>query len=109
DSGVVYHEYGHGLTWRMVGGMSGKLAGALGEGSSDVVAFLINNDPIMGAYAYSDALGIRRAPYDNYTLTYSAVDGAEVHNDGEIWAAAVWRVKENYNAAGLTNADLLDD
>jgi hypothetical protein len=23
DSNIVYHEYGHGLTWRMIGGMSG--------------------------------------------------------------------------------------
>ncbi len=32
DSDVVFHEYGHGLTWRMIGGMSGALAGAIGEG-----------------------------------------------------------------------------
>ena len=40
DSDIVYHEYGHGLTWRIIGGMSGVLAGAIGEGASDVVAFL---------------------------------------------------------------------
>ncbi len=109
DSDVVYHEYGHGLTWRMVGSMSGPLAGALGEGSSDVVAFLINGDPIVGEYAYSDALGIRRYPYDNYLLSYKDVTGAEVHNDGEIWAAALWRTLEQYQSAGLTQVDLLDD
>jgi hypothetical protein len=26
DSDIVYHEYGHGLTWRMIGSMSGPLA-----------------------------------------------------------------------------------
>ena len=25
DSDIVYHEYGHGLTWRMIGGMQGRL------------------------------------------------------------------------------------
>ena len=36
----------------------------------------------------------RRAPYADYPLTYSAVTGAEVHNDGEIYAAIVWRLIE---------------
>lgn len=109
DSDVVFHEYGHGLTWRMVGSMDGALAGAIGEGASDTVAFLINNDDIVGEYAFSDPAGIRRYPYKNYPLTYSDVTGAEVHDDGEIFAAAMWRVKENYNAAGLTDADVMDD
>jgi hypothetical protein len=34
DADIVFHEYGHGLTWRMIGGMSGPLAGAIGEGAS---------------------------------------------------------------------------
>ena len=109
DSDVVFHEYGHGLTWRMIGGMSGKLAGAIGEGASDVNAFLINGDDRIGEYAFSDAAGIRRYPYDGYPLTYSAVTGAEVHNDGEIFAAAMWRVMQNYLAAGLTADDVQHD
>ncbi len=108
DSDVVFHEYGHGLTWRMVGGMSGKLAGAIGEGASDVVAFLMNGDDIMGEYLAGPA-GIRRYPYNNYPLTYSSVTGAEVHDDGEIFAGAMWRVLQNYLAAGLTPADAMDD
>ncbi|MFT3776219.1 MAG: M36 family metallopeptidase [Minicystis sp.] len=109
DADIVFHEYGHGLTWRMIGGMSGKLAGAIGEGASDVNAFLIDGDDRIGEYAYGDPLGIRRYPYTNYPLTYSAVTGAEVHDDGEIYAAAMWRVLQNYLAAGLTASDLHDD
>ena len=109
DSDVVFHEYGHGLTWRMIGGMSGKLAGAIGEGASDVNAFLINGDDRIGEYAFSDPAGIRRYPYEGYPLTYSAVTGAEVHNDGEIFAAAMWRVMQNYLAAGLTADDVQHD
>jgi extracellular elastinolytic metalloproteinase len=109
DADIVFHEYGHGLTWRMIGGMSGKLAGALGEGASDVNAFLINGDPVIGEYAFSNPAGIRRYPYDNYDLTYKAVDGAEVHNDGEIYAAAMWRVYQNYLVAGLSAEDLQGD
>ena len=28
DSDIVYHEYGHGLTWRMIGDMSGVTGAA---------------------------------------------------------------------------------
>lgn len=109
DSDIVFHEYGHGLTWRMIGGMSGALAGAIGEGASDTLAFLLNGDDRMAEYSASSPLGIRRYPYTGYPLSYNDVTGAEVHNDGEIYAAAMWRVLENYLAAGLTADDLLGD
>jgi hypothetical protein len=94
DSDVVFHEYGHGLTWRMIGGMSGPLAGAVGEGMSDGLAMLINGDDVIGEYSASTPLGIRRARYSGYPMTYGAVDGGEVHNDGEIYAAIIWRLMD---------------
>jgi hypothetical protein len=94
DSDVVFHEYGHGLSWRMIGGMSGPLAGAIGEGDSDGIAMLINGDDLIGEYSTSSPIGIRRAPYAGYPLTYKNVTGAEVHNDGEIYAAVIWRLIE---------------
>ena len=51
DSDIMYHEYGHGLTWRMIGGMSGPMAGAIGEGMGDVLAILINENDRVGEYA----------------------------------------------------------
>lgn len=105
DSDVIYHEYGHGLTWRMIGHMNGTLAGAIGEGASDTLAFLINEDDLMGEYVSPG--GIRRFPYHNYPLTYSQWTADEVHADGEIYAAAMWRVYELYLAAGKTNEDVL--
>ena len=50
DSDVVYHEYGHGLSWRMIGHMSGPIAGAIGEGNSDGIAMLVNGDDVVGEY-----------------------------------------------------------
>ena len=73
DSDVVYHEYGHGLSWRMIGHMSGPLAGAIGEGNSDGIAMLINGDDVVGEYSASSPGGIRRAPYAGYPLTYGTV------------------------------------
>jgi hypothetical protein len=105
DSDIVFHEYGHGLTWRMIGSMSGPLAGAIGEGASDVNAFLINGDDEIGEYAWGPG-GIRRNVYTNYPRTYGDVTGAEVHDDGEIYAAAMWRFRELMLGAGRTNDDV---
>jgi hypothetical protein len=98
DSDIVFHEYGHGLTWRMIGSMSGTFAGAIGEGASDVVAFLINGDDRIGEYAYNDPLGIRTAPYASHTVTLAGWTAGEVHTDGEIYAAAMWKVLDGYLA-----------
>lgn len=94
DSDIVFHEYGHGLTWRMIGNMDSALSGAIGEGMSDTLAMLVNGDDKMAEYSASDPNGIRRFPYAGYPLTYGDVTGAEVHNDGEIYAAIGWRLME---------------
>jgi extracellular elastinolytic metalloproteinase len=109
DADIVFHEYGHGLTWRMIGGMSGAMSGAIGEGMSDVLAILLNGDDRVGEYAYSNPGGIRRYPYAGYPLTYGDFTGAEVHNDGEIYAAIGWRLRELYLADGRTVDTLLSD
>jgi extracellular elastinolytic metalloproteinase len=100
DSDVVYHEYGHGLTWRMIGGMSGPLAGAIGEGASDVVAFMVNGDDVVGEYSSSSPTGIRSARYAGYGRTYANVAGTGVHFDGEVYAATMWRLRELWLASG---------
>ncbi len=55
DSDIVYHEYGHGLTWRMIGDMSGAIAGAIGEGMSDTLAIYFNGDDRVGEYSTNNA------------------------------------------------------
>ena len=99
DSDVVFHEYGHGLTWRMIGGMSGPIAGAIGEGASDGVALLMNDGDVVGEYSSGVPEGIRRYPYSGYRLTYSDVTGAEVHDDGEVFAAIVYDLKDRFTHA----------
>ncbi len=102
DSDIVYHEYGHGLTWRMIGRMNGPLSGAIGEGMSDVLALLFNNtNDVVGEYAYSYSDGIRRYPYTNYPLTYKDVTGAEVHDDGEVYGAIGWRLRNNFGSGNV--------
>jgi hypothetical protein len=107
DADIVYHEYCHGLTWRMIGSMSGPLSGAIGEGMSDVCAVLLNGDDRVGEYSASGVNGIRRHPYANYPLTYGNVTGASVHDDGEIYGAIGWRLKENFAGDSRQVGELL--
>jgi hypothetical protein len=109
DSDVVFHEYGHGLTWRMIGRMRGAMSGAVGEGMSDVLAVIMNDDDRVGEYSFSDPLGIRSAPYTNYPRTYGDVTGSEVHFDGEVYGAIGWLLYQTYLDNGLTKSDVLDD
>ena len=108
DSDIVWHEYGHGLTWRMIGTMSGPLAGAIGEGMSDVLSLYINRNDVVGEYSYNAPGGIRRFPYTNYPNTFSDVTGSSVHADGEIYAGTMWRLLQLWEAAGYTQDQLFD-
>jgi len=99
DSDIVFHEYCHGLTWRMIGRMSGPLAGAIGEGMSDVCAVMMNENDVVGEYSFDDPLGLRRFPYANYPLTYGDITGAEVHADGELYGAIGWQLLQNFGTA----------
>ena len=92
DADVVLHEYGHGLTWRMIGGMSGKLPAAVGEGMSDAIAVYFTFDDAIGEYSMGNASGFRSSRYFYYSRTYKQVSGYSAHLDGEIYAAAMTRL-----------------
>lgn len=110
DADIVFHEYGHGLTQRMIGGMSGPIAGAIGEGASDVLSLLLNTGDVVGEYSFGNPAGIRTQPYGNYVGSYrTSVTGTEVHLDGELYAAIMFRVRANYLAAGLSQDDVRQD
>lgn len=109
DTDIVYHEYGHGLTWRMIGSMSGCMSGAIGEGASDSVAILMNGDDKVGEYSYNNfTSGIRRYPYTNYPLKYNNLSGTSVHANGELFAAIMWRAREKFLAGGIPVDTLWD-
>jgi hypothetical protein len=92
----------------MIGSMSTALSGAIGEGMSDTLSIYINRDDVVGEYSYNSPGGIRRYPYSNYPLTYGDVTGGSVHADGEIYAAAMWKLRELWKASGRNQDDLLD-
>lgn len=110
DSDIVYHEYGHGLTWRMIGGMGTTVSGAIGEGMSDVLSILFNNDDAVGEYSFNNSTGIRSSRYANHPDTLGDFSRrVGVHRNGEIYAATIWDVWELYQANSLPVTTLLDD
>jgi Zn-dependent metalloprotease len=113
DGDVVFHEYGHGISNRLIGNgstaLSGTQSGAMGEGWSDYWAFTINGDGAIGEYVVNSSVGIRRAAYTVPAATvhdsYADVcaGGCEVHNDGEVWAATLWDLRAQLGAAITDN------
>ncbi|HEU4507720.1 MAG TPA: M36 family metallopeptidase [Pyrinomonadaceae bacterium] len=109
DGDVVFHEYGHGISNRLIGngsgGLSGTQSGAMGEGWSDYWAITLNNDGAVGEYSTGNPNGIRRAPYSVPANTvhdsYADVGagGFQVHRDGEVWAATLWDLRTQLGAA----------
>lgn len=123
DNGIVAHEYGHGISTRLVGQLSSSLnKEQMGEGWSDFFALMLTNRPGdnasvprgIGTYASSEAIdggGIRPAPYspdfgvNNYV--YSDTNGMEyanssgvlvpdVHSIGFVWASMLWDLHWKY-------------
>ncbi len=109
DGDVVFHEYGHGISNRLIGngsGLGGTQSGAMGEGWSDYWACTLGNDGMVGEYATGNTTaGIRRAAYtvpantvhDSYADVCAG--GCQVHRDGEVWAATLWDLRTQLGAA----------
>ncbi|EGX96894.1 elastinolytic metalloproteinase Mep [Cordyceps militaris CM01] len=114
DSGVVIHEYTHGLSNRLTGGPanSGCLSSTeprgMGEGWSDFFAVALDvkktqtraHDNAFGAWIFNNPRGIRTFPYSTSlttnTHTYAKADGlTSQHAIGNIWATMLYEVLWN--------------
>jgi extracellular elastinolytic metalloproteinase len=115
DGDVVFHEYAHGLTNRLVGGtrqgntLDAPQSRGMGEGWSDFFALTVQNffraqlgqseRLVVGSWVINDNAGIRSNPYDdNYPFTYGNLATFErepetglpdEHQTGEVWCAAL--------------------
>lgn len=98
DPDIVYHEYAHGLSNRLVGGpldnasLEAIQSGGLGEGWSDFIACTITGKTLVGDWV-RPPLGLRRARYDDdYPDTYADLGSprfSRVHDIGELWCATL--------------------
>ncbi|KAG0207328.1 Fungalysin/Thermolysin Extracellular metalloproteinase 5 [Mortierella sp. GBA30] len=115
ESGIVIHEYSHGISTRLTGGPanSGCLgwgeAGGMGEGWGDFFATLFRqkkhdnyeSEFDMGGYS-NGGKGIRRFTYstslETNPETFKIMDGPAywgVHAKGEVWAQMLYEVYRN--------------
>jgi extracellular elastinolytic metalloproteinase len=112
DNGIVIHEYGHGISNRLVGGPSNvnclSNTQQPGEGLSDFWALAYTAEVGdagtdgrgIGTYALGQAtsgVGIRTQRYSTNpslnTWTYASINGMAVpHGVGSVWAQAAWEV-----------------
>ncbi|MFH1845656.1 MAG: FlgD immunoglobulin-like domain containing protein [bacterium] len=94
--GVVQHEFGHGVQDAIIGWQGDQ---GLGEGNSDILAMLINEESICGRgfYAGNCVDGIRNA--DNTLIYPDDVIGVAIHAAGQVIAGFHWDAKEELQAA----------
>ncbi len=112
DAGIIVHEYGHGISTRLVGGPSNvsclSNTQQPGEGLSDWWALVYTAKPSdtgadprgIASYVFgqpTDGLGIRTQSYSTdpniNTHTYESIEGMAVpHGVGEVWGQAAWEV-----------------
>ena len=107
DSTVVFHEFTHGITNRLVGGGTNQnsldsiQSGGMGEGWSDYMACTINDVVVIGNWVKNNPAGIRAFPYDsNFPDGFGALGTGrynEVHNIGEIWCATLMEINRRTN------------
>ncbi len=108
DSTVVFHEFMHGVTNRLVGGpmnsraLDAPQSGGMGEGWGDYIACTINNSTVVGAWVVNRQGGIRAFPYTSSFPDHFGMLGSgrhnEVHNIGEIWCAALLEMNRQIGA-----------
>lgn len=116
DNGIIAHEYGHGISNRLVGGPSNTSclgnAQRPGEGLSDwwamyytqpnasvrsrSMGIYVLNQPVTGPGIRNDYYdgdpAVNPEPFEN-TWTYESIIGAAVpHGVGSRWAQAYWQV-----------------
>ncbi|MBM3735282.1 MAG: hypothetical protein FJW39_05785 [Acidobacteria bacterium] len=113
DGDVIVHEYGHGVSARLVRrNYTTFQGGSMGEAWSDFFAleFLSpEGAPVDGVYGAAEYLfnafgtGLRTRPVstrmDVNPLTFAdlgrVISFPQVHADGEIWVQALWDIRAN--------------
>ncbi|WP_329807226.1 T9SS-dependent M36 family metallopeptidase [Flavobacterium facile] len=125
DNGVIAHEYGHGISTRLVGGGAGMSGSAEqpGEGWSDwlwlmmqiksgdtrndargIGTFVENqatNGPGIRQYRYSTDMAVNPHTFAStnamwYNDATSGLDRVDVHSVGSVWCVMLWDLAWNY-------------
>ena len=109
DATVVFHEFMHGVTNRLVGGpqnnhaLEAPQSKAMGEGWGDFIACTLNDTIVVAAWVVNDPAGIRAFRYDSNFPDHFGKLGkgrySEPHNVGEIWCAVLMEMTRGIGKA----------
>ena len=116
DGECIMHEYGHAIqnsqvpTWGGTNPVTGRdETGAMGEGFGDALACIFTASlnggfgrAVFEDWVFGNQGGLRRV---DGTKVYPADWASEVHDDGEIWSAALFNI---YRAIGGDSANVAD-
>ena len=110
DADIIWHEYGHGVIWRMVGGMDTPIAWAVNEGFADGLAVIATGNDAVGEWAANRTSGIRSSRYANYPKRLSDYrpGRSNAHRNGELYGAAMWELREEFRRAGRSDDQAMD-
>lgn len=108
DASVIYHEFTHGVTNRLVGGplnvhaLEAPQCRGMGEGWGDYIACTVTGSPVIAAWVVNNPGGIRQFRYDGNFPAQTEHFGRlgqgryrEEHNIGEIWCATLMEMNRN--------------
>jgi extracellular elastinolytic metalloproteinase len=108
DATVVFHEYTHGVTNRLVGGplnvhaLDAPQCRGMGEGWSDYIACTVMGTSVVAAWATANPAGIRKFRYDasfpaqTENFGRLGTDRYTVeHTIGELWCATLMEMNRN--------------
>jgi hypothetical protein len=112
---LIFHEYSHGVTNRMVGGpadgscLSSIQAEAMGEGWGDLFASSFTGNPRFWAHFMEGYGWTRGLENDTEYGDFCAVGDSmcQEHDDGMIWGAILWELRESMR--GLDPTSGVDD
>lgn len=111
DADIVLHEYGHSIQDNQVPGFGGNDESSMGEGfgdylsssMADVLATDAGHPQLTSAacvgewdstaYADPDSTGLYCLRRVDGTKHYPEAETGEVHDDGEMWSAALWHLR----------------
>jgi hypothetical protein len=91
---VVYHEYGHGVTWFMYGDLGDQPPSRIHEGNADIFDNLITGFSLIGNGLYYDCGNGTRDSDNDLCWPDDAQGGEYGHHDGQMLAGFIWDTRE---------------
>lgn len=97
EDDVIYHEYTHATVQKVVL-LFGYEAGGMNEGYADYFAASVTDDPRIGVWVMAKEGKPYLRTLENDTH-YPEDMSNEPHQDGQVWAATLWDLRQELGAA----------